>query len=139
MNLLDYEEITLEWFWETSKQKTFCNPNKARMYLTYITNIAKLIFDKPEYADIKDRIVYLPYDIDFFTKWGYNNICYMSFRKSQSLEETKRREIIGKYLKAYKEIQSAIKYDEITVKYSYEQLKRFGVIRCELKNRIKNR
>lgn len=125
MNLLEHEEIALEWFWNKSSnnstKETYCTLDEARNIFNEVKAIAEKVFEKSKYKDIKDSIEYLAANQDnlsLLTQSGVTSICVIKRTSFDSYYKLSDKEVTDTYrlfTSATSEIKSKVKNSKINI------------------------
>ena len=125
MNLLEHEEITLEWFWNKSSsnntKETYCTLDEARNIFNEVKAIAEKVFEKSKYKDIKDSIEYSAANqgnLSLLAQSGVNTICVIkrtSFDSYYKLSDKEVTDIYRLFTSATSEIKSKVKNSKISI------------------------
>ena len=125
MNLLEHEEIALEWFWNKSSnnstKETYCTLDEARNIFNEVKAIAEKVFEKSKYKDIKDSIEYSAINQDnlsLLTQSGVTTICVIkrtSFDSHYKLSDKEVTDTYRLFTSATSEIKSKVKNSKINI------------------------
>lgn len=125
MNLLEHEEITLEWFWNKSSnnsaKETYCTLDEARNIFNEVKAIAEKVFEKSKYKDIKDSIEYSAANqenLSLLTQSGVTTICVIkrtSFDSYYKLSDKEVNDTYRLFTSATSEIKSKVKNSKISI------------------------